>query len=937
MSEPKLISPLLDGFVMGAPISSHHGVRCCPAMKQDSENKYIVKIISTPQSQTQLDALLLTGAYKDPAEAMDYFKEVTDGLVQEAELLSACAKLEGFLAFEGWQAVPMEDNQLGYDLYLVGSYKRSLDRYMRRSAVTHLEAISLGMDICGALATCRRAGYLYIALKPANIFLSADREFRIGDLGFAALDSLKYTALADKYRSPYIAPEVLDPLNTLNDTLDTYALGLILYQLYNGGALPADGGEIVAPAGADSELWEIIRKAIAPDPADRWSDPAEMGKALAGYMQIGNISDEPILISAAEEATPASPAESVSTATANSDTQVFSTVDVAAAKAAQVPQSAGDTRVLPTTEVRTAAAMLGGDTQVVPTGQIASAVSGDTKVLPSPEGILSAETQVIPPVSTAVAEMEPEPLADKPKAPRIPERRPRKKLGKGWLIWLAVLILLGALGYGGLYYYRNYYLQTIDALNIEGEYNALTVHVDTQIDESLLTITCTDTYGNSRHQPLVNGKAEFTELLPNSQYKINLEIEGFHQLVGKTSDVFNTESRTEIVSFSGITGSESGSVMLTFTVDGPEPEKWVLVSVAEGEDAQIQEFTGHSVTVTGLALGKTYTFTLSPSSEMYITGQTTLEFVPSELIMAQNLSVVSSVDGEMTIRWDTPEGKTVENWSVRIYSESGVEETQFVLENIAVFSGIDPGQEYFVEVTANGMTQPARTSITADPITVTKFLMDESEADQLTLTWEHQGEAPEGGWLLMYTLDGGLTQSVVKCEGTSAVISPRIHGTAYHFSLQAADSTSIFGNTYTYQCPEAAPYQEHGFDTAKTTAYLLPTPDHEHWTNNDVGRDDFTDTFSVGQKMSVLLFCDNRFYIPEEDISILYVIRNAYGDVLTKYLSQDSADWKDLWLGGSVNYAELDIPAVPEEIGTYTICIYFNNLAVASAEFSIIE
>ena len=67
MSELKLVSPLLDGFVMGNPMSSHDGIDCCPAMKENSDEKYIVKIISVPASQVQLDALLLTGAYKDPA------------------------------------------------------------------------------------------------------------------------------------------------------------------------------------------------------------------------------------------------------------------------------------------------------------------------------------------------------------------------------------------------------------------------------------------------------------------------------------------------------------------------------------------------------------------------------------------------------------------------------------------------------------------------------------------------------------------------------------------------------------------------------------------------------------------------------------------------------------------------------------------------------
>ena len=41
MSEQKLVSPLLDGFVMGDPMSNHDGVCCCPAMRENSEEKYM--------------------------------------------------------------------------------------------------------------------------------------------------------------------------------------------------------------------------------------------------------------------------------------------------------------------------------------------------------------------------------------------------------------------------------------------------------------------------------------------------------------------------------------------------------------------------------------------------------------------------------------------------------------------------------------------------------------------------------------------------------------------------------------------------------------------------------------------------------------------------------------------------------------------------------
>ena len=133
MSEPTLISPLLDGFTMGQPISEHDGVSCCPAIKEDTDNKYIIKIITIPATQTQFDALLLAGAYKDPADAMEYYRTVGEDVQKEAELLKQLSDQEGFLSYINWQMAPITRKRLGYQVYLVGSYKRSLEKYLRRN------------------------------------------------------------------------------------------------------------------------------------------------------------------------------------------------------------------------------------------------------------------------------------------------------------------------------------------------------------------------------------------------------------------------------------------------------------------------------------------------------------------------------------------------------------------------------------------------------------------------------------------------------------------------------------------------------------------------------------------------------------------------------------------------------------------------------------
>ena len=156
LSEPQLISPLLDGFVMGDPINNHDGVRSCPAMQLETDKKYIVKIISLPANQSKIDALLLAGAFTDRESALQYFEDLADGVIEEAALLQRLSKHEGFVSFEDWQMVPMEEDETGFDIYLLSEYRPTLEGVLRNNEMTHLQAINLGLDLCAALSVSRR-------------------------------------------------------------------------------------------------------------------------------------------------------------------------------------------------------------------------------------------------------------------------------------------------------------------------------------------------------------------------------------------------------------------------------------------------------------------------------------------------------------------------------------------------------------------------------------------------------------------------------------------------------------------------------------------------------------------------------------------------------------------------------------------------------------
>lgn len=934
MSDKLNISPLLDGFTLGNPMSSRSGVRCYPAIKENSDKKYIVKVISIPASQVQLDALLLTGAYKDPADAMDYFKELSDGIVQEAEILQKLSPLEGFLPYEGWQIEPMENGQLGYRVYLVSSFKRTLDKFLRRSLMTHLQAVNLGLDLCAALAICRRAGFMYVDLKPTNVFMSEEREFRIGDLGFAKMDSLKFSSLPAKYVSKYSAPELHDAMNSINETADTYALGMLLYQIYNDGNLPfkdkAPAEELPSPCNADYEIAQIIMQAIHPDVKQRWSDPLEMGKALAAYLQRNTVNNTPISTPSTPVLDPEfEPVRAAASAEVSVSEEEADPQPTISAVSDEMPEAAEEHRKAEPEPEKVPAAV-GAPAQTpspVPTIQ----EEEDDLFNFGLEGIdlrdydtIEAEAaQEEVQAYTDVAESEDTTLTDR--------KKPK------WILPVILVLILGMLAFGGFWFYENVYLQTIDSMNVDGDLEELVVSLVTDADSNLLSVSCTDTYGNTLNQPLENGKAIFTGLKPGTQYRLDVQIEGFHGLKGFTSQYFTTSNITNIVSFTAVTGAEDGSVMLTFTVDGADSEEWAVIYGAEGEDFRAESFTGHSVTLRDLTVGKTYTFTLQSTGETTITGQTEIAFTASRLVLASNLQVVSCIDGNLLLRWTAPDDVIVPSWTVRCFSEDGQQQMMTTDTNEATVPGIDTTKAYTIEVLAEGMTQAARANITANPLTIGTISIHEEDPEALTVTWDYEGDAPEGGWLLMYSIDGSDYQTVIKCDTTSAVIAPRIHGAAYRIEIRSASGISIFDNILDYNSPNAQVFNLYNLPAEQISANLLMTPDADPWTYRNVSKDDFTNSFSVGTPVSILLQAHKEFSFPRDEVNILYVIRDSSSNVVSELISQESFSWWDMWVDTDHHYCELNLPAIPETPGNYTLALYFNGYAIMTYEFTIIE
>ena len=305
MAELKLISPLLSNMEVVECLSVRGAAAVYIVKSTKSGQTYILKHISVPESQKQVDALMFTGAAATTEDAQKYYEQVVSDYQTELTTLEALSASPNLDCFRSYQIAPKEDG-VGYDMYLLAEHRKTLVDYLADNAMTKLCAVNLAMDLCSALIDLRNAGLIHRDVKPSNIYLNAQGHFLLGDLGIAKIDDLKYCTMPESMLSSYSAPELFSLLGTIEPTTDIYSVGLILYRIFNGNHAPFEdentsakaadrrrvtGEALPVPMYADYEISEIILKACAFKPEDRYQTPQELKDALVEYMKRNQLDD----------------------------------------------------------------------------------------------------------------------------------------------------------------------------------------------------------------------------------------------------------------------------------------------------------------------------------------------------------------------------------------------------------------------------------------------------------------------------------------------------------------------------------------------------------------------------------------------------------------------------------------------------------------------
>ena len=296
-------APLLGEWTIKRCIGSGSYGRVFEIERRDAlgtVNTSALKIISLPQSEDDLRSTIETNNLTGDSVS-SYYRSCADAITNEIKLMSELKAQSNIVSYEDHKIVPHKDG-IGWDILIRMELLTPLNVHLQRTVqMPRGEVVRMGIHLCRALELCQRHNIIHRDVKSENIFISADGNYKLGDFGVARTVLASSGALTQVGSPSYMAPEMFQAGKTYNASVDTYALGLVLYRCLNEGRLPfyppypqpltalakerahdrrLAGEPLPDPVNASGPLADILRKACAPVPADRFASPTEMRLAL---------------------------------------------------------------------------------------------------------------------------------------------------------------------------------------------------------------------------------------------------------------------------------------------------------------------------------------------------------------------------------------------------------------------------------------------------------------------------------------------------------------------------------------------------------------------------------------------------------------------------------------------------------------------------------
>lgn len=268
-----------------------------------------LKVISIPQHESEVEQFLSMGM--DRQQIQEYYYDMVKEIYGEIDLMAKMKGKSNIISYEDHEIFERTDGY-GFDLFIRMELAESLTKYGKRHSFNYSDVIELGKDMCNALIACEKRRILHRDIKPDNIFVSADGDYKLGDFGIARTLQGTVSGMSIKGSYSYMAPEVYKG-RSYDHRADIYSLGIVLYVYLNGGTLPfveATGGKVTysgsqnaflrrmsgerisLPTSIPEDYRRVVERAIAYDPEERYASAKEFYDAICSLS--ANVSNETV-------------------------------------------------------------------------------------------------------------------------------------------------------------------------------------------------------------------------------------------------------------------------------------------------------------------------------------------------------------------------------------------------------------------------------------------------------------------------------------------------------------------------------------------------------------------------------------------------------------------------------------------------------------------
>ncbi len=254
-----------------------------------------LKTLKFPANDKELSRVIESGKYKTVGE---YLETIENAVTDNMNRMLALRNCPNIVRFDNFTIV--KESSCFYVVMLMELLSPFSEK-VRVNDITTEQAVKICCDLCSAAEGFRSIGIMHHQIKPENIYVDSEGNFKLGDFGISNIAGRGKTEA-----SPYMAPEVYKEA-AYDTTSDIYAIGVLLYKLLNNNRLPflpeypnpvslsdreiafekqMRGESIPAPANADAEMARLISKALAHRQSDRFFSPLLMKAELGRYMEI---------------------------------------------------------------------------------------------------------------------------------------------------------------------------------------------------------------------------------------------------------------------------------------------------------------------------------------------------------------------------------------------------------------------------------------------------------------------------------------------------------------------------------------------------------------------------------------------------------------------------------------------------------------------------